>query len=121
MLPPLKPCRKECDDLRSRDNSFLIRLTDEELNDLEIKVSRSGMTRERFIRKVLSDCRVFDAPPVDFYTLIREINRVGSNIEQILRLANTKGLLDVPRLRSHLDELDKIEDAMWNAFAPDGR
>ena len=96
-------------------------MTDEELNDLEIKVSRSGLTRERFIRKILADCRVFDAPPVDFYTLIRDINRVGSNIEQILRLANTKGLLDVPRLRSHLDELDKIEDAMWNAFAPDGR
>lgn len=121
MLPPLKPCGKECDDLRSRENSFLIRLTDEELNELENKVFKSGLTRERFIRKALSDCRVYEAPPVDFYTLIREINRVGSNIEQILRLANTKGLLDVPRLRSHLDELDKIEDAMWNAFAPDGR
>ena len=84
-------------------------------------VEEAGISKERFLRKMISGFRVYEAPPVDFYTLIREINRVGSNIEQILRLANTKGLLDVPRLRSHLDELDKIEDAMWNAFAPDGR
>ena len=73
------------------------------------------------MRKIIAGSRVFEAPPVDFATLIREVNRVGSNIDQILRIANSKNLLDVPRLRKELDELDAIEDAMWKAFAPDGR
>ncbi len=76
---------------------------------------------QRYVRKVLEGNRVFEAPPVDFPKLIREVNRIGSNIEQILRVANAKHLVDVPRLRKELDELDAIEDAMWKAFAPDGR
>ena len=78
------------------------------------------MTKEHYLRKIISESRVYETPPVDFERLIREVNRVGSNIDQILRIANTKGLLDVPRLRKELDELDAIEDAMWKAFAPDG-
>ena len=99
----------------------MIRLTEDELKAINKKVQKSGMTREHYVRKTLIDSRVYEAPPVDFAKLIREVNRVGSNIDQILRIANTKNLLDVPRLRKELDELDAIEDAMWKAFAPDGR
>ena len=121
MLPPLKPRRKDGDCLRKRHAGFVVRLTEDELKALDRKVQKSGMTREHFVRKIISGNRVYDAPPVDFAKLIREVNRVGSNIDQILRIANTKNLLDVPRLRKELDELDAIEDAMWKAFAPDGR
>ena len=88
---------------------------------LNEKVKRSGLSREKFVRKLFSDCKVYEAPPVDFSKLIKSVNRVGSNIEQILRVANAKHIIDVPRLRNELDELDAIEDAMWKAFAPDGR
>ena len=96
-------------------------LSDEELKSLMRKVEHSGLSRERYIRKNLEDSRVYEAPPVDFSKLIKGVNRVGSNIEQILRVANAKHIVDVPRLRNELDELDAIEDAMWKAFAPDGR
>ena len=96
-------------------------MTEKERQDLMEKVNKSGLTRERYMRKIIAGSRVFEAPPVDFATLIREVNRVGSNIDQILRLAYTENLPDVPRLRQELDELDAIEDAMWQAFAPDGR
>ena len=33
---------------------------------------------------------------------IREVRRVGYNIDQLLKLANAKGLLDVPQLRKAL-------------------
>lgn len=107
--------------MRKRKIGFLVRLTDDELKKLDGKVKKAGMSREHYVRKVLSDSRVYEALPVDFPKLIREVNRVGSNIDQILRIANSKNLLDVPRLRKELDELDAIEDAMWKTFAPDGR
>ena len=107
--------------MRKRNCRVEIYMTEEELQDLMEKVNKSGLTRERYMRKIIAGSRVFEAPPVDFATLIREVNRVGSNIDQILRMAYTKNLLDVPRLRQELDELDAIEDAMWQAFAPDGR
>ena len=107
--------------MRNRNNGFLIRLSDKELTVLNEKVKKSGLSREKFVRKLFADCKVYEAPPVDFPKLIKEVNRIGSNIEQILRIANSKHIVDVPRLRNELDELDAIEDAMWKAFAPDGR
>ncbi len=121
MLPPLKPRRKVGDWLRKRNRRVEIYLTEKELQALSKKVLKSGLSRERYLRKLIAGSRVYEAPPVDFVRLIREINRVGSNIDQLLRIANAKKLLDVPRLRKELDELDAIEDAMWKAFAPDGR
>ena len=96
-------------------------LSDAEMLGLRNKSKKAGMTMQRYVRKVIEDNRVYEAPPVDFPKLIKEINRVGSNIEQILRVANGKHFVDVPRLRKELDELDAVEDAMWKAFAPDGR
>ena len=107
--------------MRNRNRNVSFRLTEKEFLALDKKVQQSGMTKERFLRKLISDCRVYEAPPVDFSKLIKGVNRVGSNIEQILRVANAKHIIDVPRLRNELDELDAIEDAMWKAFAPDGR
>ncbi len=96
-------------------------MSEDELKELDRNVQKAGMTREHYVRKLLKGSRVFEAPPVEFAVLIRDINRVGSNIDRILRMAYTKNLPDVPRLRQELDELDAIEDAMWQAFAPDGR
>ena len=107
--------------MRKRNNRVEVYLTDEEIFSLTKKVEQSGLSRERYIRKLLEESRVYEAPPVDFPKLIKGVNRVGSNIEQILRVANSKHIIDVPRLRNELDELDAIEDAMWKAFAPDGR
>lgn len=107
--------------MRKRENAFLVRLTDKEMLVLNEKVKKSGLSRERLVRKIISDCQIHESPPVDFFTLIREINRVGCNIEQILRVANAKHFIDSPRLRKELEALDKIEDAMWETFAPDGR
>ena len=95
-----------------------VRLNDKEYKELDEKVEKAGIPKERFLRKLIAGCKVYEAPPVDFKKLIYEINRVGSNIDQILALAYTKDMLDVPRLRGELDELDSIEKAMWAAFAP---
>ena len=104
--------------MRNRNNQIILRLNDSELNMLNQKVAASGLSRERYIRKVLAEEPIPMALPVDFKTLIREMNRIGSNIEQILRIANTKRLVDVPRLRQSLDELDSLEKTMWQVFMP---
>ena len=107
--------------MRQRNRNVSFRLSEREFAELNKKVQSAGMTKEHYLRKIINGSRVYEAPPVDFPKLIKEVNRVGSNIDQILRIANTKNLIDVPRLRKELDELDRIEDAMWRAFAPDGR
>ena len=52
--------------------------------------------------------------------MIRELRRVGSNINQVLKKANAAGLLDVPMLRKSLDDYKKTEKMLWDTFRPEG-
>lgn len=66
------------------------------LNNL---VRRTHLSREEVVRRLLDGAEIKEAPPADVPLLLREIKRVGNNINQILALANAKGFLDVPRLK----------------------
>ena len=48
--------------------------------------------------------------------LIREVRRVGYNIDQLLRVANAQGLLDVPKLRKALEETREVERTILAAY-----
>ena len=107
--------------MRKRNNRVGVYLNESELQNLTAKVQKAGMSRERFLRKMINGYRVYEAPPVDFFNLLREVSRLGSNIEQILKRANVSGYVDASRLVKTIDELDALETRMWDAFAPDGR
>ena len=51
--------------MRSRTNQIIIRLSDEELANLNEKVSRVRGSRERFIRQCISGAAIREAPSVD--------------------------------------------------------
>lgn len=80
-----------------------IRFTKGELDTLTKKSRKAGLSREGYCRRILNGSEVKETPPADVPTLIWEMRRVGTELNQILKLANAKGLLDVPRLRKALD------------------
>ena len=102
--------------MRSRTKSILIRLTPEELESINKKAESAKLPREKFCRMILSNAQVKEAPPAEFYSLITEIRRVGVHLNQILRKANSIGLLDVPLIKKSLEELYATEDMLWNTF-----
>ena len=55
-------------------------------------------------------------PTADVPMLIQEVRRVGSNLNQILKRANSIGLLDVPQLRKDLTDLRTVEKLIVNAY-----
>ena len=102
--------------MRSRLNQIIIRLSDEELADLNEKVGRVRGSREQFIRQCISDAIIREAPPVEVPRLIQEVRRVGSALDQILRIANSLGLLEVPQLRRALERNREVEVRIINAY-----
>ena len=87
-----------------RTCGMVLRFTKAEMDALTKKARKANMSREGFCRRVLNGAEVKEAPPVDVPILIREIRRVGYNIDQILKIANSQGLVDVPQLRKALEE-----------------
>ncbi len=102
--------------MRKRNCVVTLRFTKEEFDNLSKKVRKTNFSREAFIRNVLNECAIKEAPPAEYYELIRELRRVGSNLNQILKLANAKGLLDVPKLRKDLEQIRTTEQMLYDAF-----
>ena len=98
--------------MRKRNNQINIRLYDAELNKLNKQVAKSGMPREKFLRNLIAGAEIKPAPPVDFTNLIREVRRLGSNVDRLLHYASKKELTET------LTELDNLEKTMWQAFKP---
>lgn len=105
--------------MRSRTNRINVWLSNEELADLNEKVGRVRGSREKFIRQCISGATIREAPPVDVPRLIMEVRRVGSSLNQILRVANTSGLLEVPQLRKALERNRAVEVRIVDAYTKD--
>ncbi len=74
------------------------------------------MSCGEFVRNAIEDKPVIEAPSVDVPLLIREVRRVGFNINEILKIAYARKLLDVPQLRKALEDNRAVEKMIADAY-----
>ena len=103
--------------MTTRTCRFELRLSRAELNDLTKKARKARMTNAGFIRRAIREQVVKEALPVDVPVLIREVRRVGYNIDQVLKIARAQGLVDVPQLRKALEENRAVVKRITNVYA----
>lgn len=99
-----------------RTRVIKVRLTDEELDSLTEKVQRTNFSREGFCRAVFKGAVIKEAPPAEYYEILRELRRTGSTLNQIMKKANAIGLMDVPMLRKAVEDNRKAERTLCRAF-----
>ena len=102
--------------MRTRNHRVVFYLNDKEFEAFEQKAKRSSRSREAFIRKAIEDVQIKELPPADLHKLIWEIRRVGNNIDQILMIANSKGILNIPDLRKAIDDLREAEKLIVSQY-----
>ena len=102
--------------MRKRNHRVVFYLNDKEFEAFEQKAKRSSRSREAFIRKAIEDVQIKELPPADLHKLIWEIRRVGNNIDQILMIANSKGILNIPDLRKAIDDLREAEKLIVSQY-----
>ena len=83
------------------------------------KVRRTNLSISGFIRMTVADKVIREAPHADVPYLIREVKRVGNNINQLLVLANTKGFFDKVALNAALEELREVDKQILDAYTKD--
>ena len=105
--------------MRKRNCRFEVCFTKDELSDLTKTAQKARLSTGAFVRRVVRDLEVKDAPSVDVPMLIREGRRMGYNIDQLLKLANAKGMLDVPQLRKALADNRAVEKMIMDAYIMD--
>ena len=76
--------------MRTREKQVIVRLTQEEYNKLVTKSENVGLTISEFLRIYINGFKPREKPPIEFYEAIKQIRKVGNNINQIAKVANSR-------------------------------
>ena len=95
--------------MRRRNCRVEIYFSKEELESLTKKYKKAGMNRETYCRNVLAGKEIREAPPAEYYELIKEVRKVGTNLNQLSAKANSLGFIDSVALKDALVNNHKTE------------
>lgn len=102
--------------MSERKYEFHIYLNEEE-KDALCKLSEiTKLSKSQLIREIILGYSPPEGPPANYGELIFQLRCLGNNINQILRIARTNGILNPAELEKHLSELRTIEEKMHSAF-----
>lgn len=93
--------------MRKRNIAILFRLNRKEAEALEKKVKKSGLNREAYLRQLITGVVPRDAPSPDYYSMMRELHKIGNNLNQIAQKAHTLNVMDVQRYDEALRLFEK--------------
>jgi len=94
---------------RVRNNSFVVRLTDYELEKVHYNMQKLGISnREAYVRKMILDGFTLRVDTKPISELVRLVRNASTNINQIAKRANESGTVyedSVIALQSQVDNL----------------
>jgi len=94
--------------LRNRDIRFQLRLTKAEADYLRRQSLRCGITRQAYLLSLLKNMPIKEQPSADFLAILKALEKIGDNINQIAAKANTLGYVDKVQYRKDSEKLEKV-------------
>lgn len=101
--------------MRRRNVAVLFRLNPKEAEYLDAKVKQSGLSREAYLRHLIGGVIPKSAPPPDYYAMMKELHRIGNNLNQIARKAHVLNVIDVQRYDRSMKEFEKAVRSITEA------
>lgn len=102
--------------MRKRNKRVGVRLNETEFAEMEKKRAKTGFSREAYLRQVIANGTVREAPPADYPKLLTALSRIGNNLNQIAAAANAVRYISPDALRQTQEELDHILKEIHHIF-----
>jgi hypothetical protein len=83
--------------MRKRNIEIIFRLNESEAEALERKVKQSGLSREAYLRQIIKGIVPKNTHPPDYYSMMKELHKIGNNLNQIAQKAHVLNVVDVQR------------------------
>lgn len=71
-----------------------VRLSESEMALLNNDVKKSGLSREAYLRSLIRKMPLKERPQIELTEVLHSLRKIGSNLNQIAMIANTKGFVD---------------------------
>ena len=94
--------------MRKRNVHVQLWLDRKEAEVLQKKVKRSGLSREAYLRHLISGVVPREAPSPDYFSMMRELHGIGNNLNQIAQKAHTLNVMDVQRYDDACRKLEEV-------------
>ena len=102
--------------MKKRNVQILFRLNKPEAQRLDKQVKKSGLSREAYLRHLIDGVVPRDAPPPDYFSMMRELHHIGGNLNQIALKAHNLNVIDRQKydeaLRAFKTAVETITDAV---------
>ena len=92
-----------------------MRLDKKEVDALNKRVIKSGLSREAYLRHLVNNLVPTDTPPPDYHSMMREIRAIGTNLNQVAQKAHVLNVVDVKRYDESVTALNKAVVEITNA------
>ena len=89
-----------------RNIEIKVRLNRKEAEALNKRVKKSRLSREAYIRHLIEGSVPRDAPPPDYFAMMRELYRIGNSLNQIAQKAHVLNVVDVQRYDTSIRQLE---------------
>lgn len=101
--------------MQNRTIEIKCRLTQKEADFLNKRVKKSGLSRESYLRHLINGLIPTDAPPPDYFSMMKELRYIGTNLNQISQKAHILNALDIKRYDENAALLKKAVVDITNA------
>lgn len=91
--------------MRKRGLRIQVWVNQEEDRKLQKHAKQSGLSREAYLRSLINGFVPKTLPPLDYYTMLRELHAIGNNLNQLAVKAHVTGHLDHASFQREADAL----------------
>ncbi len=99
----------------TRNKKITFRLNKSECEHFKKRVKKSGLSQEAYIRQLINGLVPTDAPPPDYFSMMKELHAIGTNLNQIARKAHVLNAVDVKRYDENVAALNRAVVSITNA------
>ena len=92
--------------MRARNNRIMLRLSDKEYESLIKSSEKVGVPREAYLRMLIMGTQPKEKPSADFYGTMKELNAIGNSLNQIAKVANSKGFINLKAYEKNVRKLN---------------
>lgn len=105
---------------RKRKHRVSVRLDDDEYKKLCEWSAASNRSMNDYIRELLKDSQPVAFPPIEYQEVLRELRKIGINLNQLASKAHTLGFVDEREYRAESERLWRVVAELTKPMARGG-
>lgn len=102
--------------MRKRNREVILWLTEAEYDRLKRNAKKTGLSVQAYLRKLLAQIQPREAPPIEYFEVLKNLRQINHNMNQIAVVANAKGFVDTAAYWENMKALQQAVGLMMEGM-----